>query len=42
MAAKVKSKPKSKAVDPIELEEKYHDADGMCAVSVIDYEISQL
>lgn len=29
-------------VDPIELEDKYHDADEMCAVSVLDYEITYL
>ena len=26
--------------DPIELEEFYHDADGMCAISVIEHEIA--
>jgi hypothetical protein len=29
-------------VDPIELEDKYHDADEMCAVSVFEYEITYL
>ena len=29
-------------VDPIELEDKYHDADEMCAVSVLEHEITYL
>jgi len=32
--------PGATSDDPIELEEFYHDADGMCAISVIEHEIA--
>lgn len=42
MLPKVSTGPKHAEVDPIELEEKYHEADEMCAISVIDTEINYL